>query len=196
MGAPRALLHVHSTSSPLWGVHSPSEVVKRAKALGYDRIALTDRNGLYGLFLFLDSAREEGVDAMIGAEIHSPGGERAILWTKNIRGYKNLCRLLSARHCDPSFRLADALPPRRDGLVAASDHKPLLLTLARASRRDLYVELSPGHGMHEALKFAREHRIPPVATTRAVGFDQGDIALHRVLRAVAHGTKLSRLASF
>lgn len=187
-----ALLHVHSTSSPLWGVRSPAEVVRRAKSLGYGKVALTDRNGLYGLFLFLEAAMEEGVTPAVGAEIKA-NGERALLWVKDAQGYRNLCRILSERHTNPSFDMAGTLAARRNGLVIATCSEALASALASESKRDLYVELSPGHGVHQALKFARGRNIPPVATTRAVGFDSSDLALHRVLRAVALSTKLSRL---
>ena len=188
-----ALLHLHSTSSPLWGVRTPAELVRRAKAFGYDRVALTDRNGLYGLFLFLEAAAAEGVAPIVGAELLGADG-RALLWVKNAEGYKNLCHILSERHCNPRFSLASALLARRGGLVVASDGEELLAQLAASDRRDLYVEVSPGHLAHEALKMARTRRLPPVATTRAVGFDEADLALHRVLRAVALSTKLSRLS--
>jgi error-prone DNA polymerase len=187
-----ALLHVHSSSSPLWGVHTPAKVVRQAGALGYGKVALTDRNGLYGLFYFLEAAGEESMTPIVAAEVEAKG-ERALLWVRDSRGYSSLCRILSERHCDPSFSLGKSLSSHRTGLIIATDCEQLAARLASEERRGLYVELSPGHRVHELLKFARERRIPPVATTRAVGFGPEDIALHRVLRAVALSTKLSRL---
>lgn len=187
-----ALLHLHSSSSALWGIYSPLEAVCRAKALGYRRIALTDRNGLYGLFFFLEAAAEEGITPIIGAEVER-GDERALLWVKNGEGYRSLCRILSERHCNPAFTVSGAVAAHRKGLIVASDRESVLAPLAAQKREDLYVELSPGHGIHEGLKICRSRRIPPVATTRAVGFSQSDLSLHRVLRAVALSKTLSRL---
>lgn len=187
-----ALLHLHSSSSPLWGVHDPFETVRRAKSVGYEKVALTDRNGLYGLFLFLEAANEEGITPIVGAEVEK-GDERALLWVKNSEGYKNLCRILSERHCNPAFTVGGALSAHRRGLIIASDSEGLLAALAAQDRNGLYVELSPGHGIHEGLRICRARRIPPVATTRAVGFSSSDLSLHRVLRAVALSSTLSRL---
>lgn len=50
-------LHVHSSFSPKWGVRSLEEICAAAKAMGWTRLALTDRNGLYGLPHFLDAVR-------------------------------------------------------------------------------------------------------------------------------------------
>ena len=73
--------------------------------MGMDRMALTDRNGLYGIPHFLRQAREAGIRPIIGAEaVHS--GHRAVLLAKDETGYANLCRLLSDLHCRDNFDLS------------------------------------------------------------------------------------------
>ena len=57
------------------------------------------------------------------------------------------------------------------------------------------MELSPGHRMHHALALSREMKLPPLATSRAVLLDENDWELHRVLRAIALNSKLSRLTA-
>jgi DNA polymerase III alpha subunit len=57
----------------------------------------------------------------------------------------------------------------------------------------LYVELSPGSDIQEALTFSRDNRLPPVATTRAACLHPADFDAHRLLRAIADNTTLSRL---
>lgn len=72
------------------------------RAQGQDTLALTDTNGLYGAIRFLDVARESGLKPILGAElIHA--AHRAVFLAKTPTGYANLCRMLSARHCDESF---------------------------------------------------------------------------------------------
>jgi len=187
-----AHLHVHSAFSPQWGVRSVSDICRAAKAMGMTRLALTDRNGLYGIPHFLETAWAEGLTPIIGAEaVH--GGNRAVLLVKNEIGYANLCRLLSELHCEKNFRLPERLSAFRAGLIVLSDDPAVLVPLRHTSLENLYVELSPGHGMERALKLARELGLPPVATSRAVFLDQEDVELHRVLRAIALNTKLSRL---
>jgi error-prone DNA polymerase len=185
-------LHVHSSFSPLWGVHPPEALCAAAKNLGQSRLALTDRNGLYGIPHFLETAREAGLAPIIGAEAVS-AEHRAVLLACDAGGYANLCRLLSELHCRRNFDLPGALLRFREGLLVLTDDAQILAPLRRQSKNGLYVELSPGHQMHRALALARDLDLPPVATTRALFLAPGDFELHRVLRAIALNTKLSRL---
>lgn len=186
-------LHVHSAFSPHWGVRSVEEICTAARALGFRKLALTDRNGLYGLPHFLDTARAQGLSPIIGAEAVS-NGQRAVLLARDETGYGNLCRLLSDLHAQREFMLTRSLVEYRQGLIVLSDDAVVLKSLLRQSRQSLFVELSPGHQMHRTLALARATRLPPVATTRAVLLDPDDLELHRVIRAIAVNTKLSRLA--
>jgi len=185
-------LHVHSSLSPAWGVHTPEKLCAAARDLGIARMALTDRNGLYGVPRFLECAREAGIDPIIGAEAVT-GRHRAVLLAKDGTGYSNLCRLLSDLHCREDFHLPAAILSFREGLVVLSDDPEVLKPLKRGAKEDLFVEMSPGHNMHEALALSRATGLPPTATTRAVFLEAGDIRIHRVLRAIALNTKLSRL---
>src|SRR5439155_1633192 len=63
----------------------------------------------------------------------------------------------------------------------------------KESADDLYVELTAGPGMHEALAFSRRAEIPPVATNHVRFVNRGDFDVHRLLRAIALNTTLSRL---
>jgi error-prone DNA polymerase len=160
--------------------------------MGIKRMALTDRNGLYGIPHFLACAAEAGIEPIVGTEAVA-GRHRAVLLARNQQGYESLCRLLSDLHCKEKFDLPAAITTGCDGLVIITDDPELLLPLKRMGIRDLYVELSPGHDMHKALTLARTHSIPPVATTRALFLEREDHHLHRVLRAIALNTRLSRL---
>ena len=62
-------LNLHSHYSLLRGTASPEELCGAVKAQGGKTIALTDTNGLYGLVLFLEAAKDHGLRPIIGAEI-------------------------------------------------------------------------------------------------------------------------------
>jgi DNA-directed DNA polymerase III PolC len=185
-------LHTHSAFSPQWGIFSPAELCSRVRTLGMRHLALTDRNGLYGIPHFLEQAAHAGIKPIIGAEA-AINGERAVLLAHSGEGYANLCRLLSELHCREDFHLAKALIGLRQGLIIFSDQAAILTPLARHSRADLYVEISPGHRMDQALELARRLQLPPLATSRAVFASKEQFQLHRVMRAIALNTKLSRL---
>jgi len=185
-------LHVHSTFSPQWGVCSLDEICGAARSMGMTRLALTDRNGLYGIPHFLETARETGIAPIIGAEAVTLE-HRAVLLARDETGYAHLSHLLSELHCRNGFDLPSMLGNYRQGLIILSDGQTVLSPLRRQSPEGLFVELSPGHQIHQALALSRELRLPPVATSRAVLLKPDDFELHRVLRAIALNTKLSRL---
>jgi error-prone DNA polymerase len=160
-------LHAHSSLSPNWGVHSPETLCSHAALLGFKILALTDRNGFYGVPRFLDAAREAGISPIIGTEAVTQNN-RAVLLACNEDGYANISRLISDLHCQKNFDLILALSEYRRGIIVLSDDRKLLSALKQNSDEGLFVELSPGHAMHSALTLARDLRLPPVATARAL----------------------------
>ena len=185
-------LHVHSSLSPNWGLHSPETICAQAVAMGCPTIALTDRNGFYAIPRFLQAAREAGIAPIIGCEAVT-ALNRAVLLARDEEGYANIARLLSDLHCRKKFDLLQGLAEFRRGVVVISDDAKLLSTLKKDSDEALFVELSPGHALHRSLALARDLKLPPVATSRALLLSRDDFHLHRVLRAIHLNTKLSRL---
>jgi DNA polymerase III alpha subunit len=78
-------------------------------------------------------------------------------------------------------------------LIITSDDLPALATWKENSTQDLYVELTPGFRMREALLFSRESKLTPVATNRVHFVTREEYKLHRMLRAIDLNTTLSRL---
>ena len=62
-------LHCHSAYSFLDGASRPEELAARAAELGYETLALTDHDGIYGSLEFAHAARFFGVRAITGAEV-------------------------------------------------------------------------------------------------------------------------------
>ncbi len=185
-------LHTHSSYSPMWGIPMVEALCQAAQSQGQEYLALTDTNGLYGAIRFLEVVREHGVKPIIGAELVS-GQHRAVLLAKNPTGYANLCRILSARHCDESFDFIETVAQHRTELVVLSDDPAALTAWQVESGEDLHVELTPGPSLQETVALSRRLRLPPVATTRAAFLHPTDYQAHRLLRAIAENTTLSRL---
>ena len=150
-------LNVHSHYSRGWGVPDVEDLCRAARERGMDTLALTDTNGLYGLIPFLDAAREAGIRPVVGSEL-TAGRHRAVLLVRDGDGYANLCRLISARHCDPEFDLSASLREHRRGLIVLSDDADLLNRLRKDGGGDLFVEISPGCGMSRSIAFSRRDR--------------------------------------
>ncbi len=89
-------LVAHSAYSLLWGVPTPRRLVEGAAAAGLPALALTDRNGLYGLPTFLGVCRELGVKPIVGAELAASWG-RVVVIARDRDGFSRLSRLLSER---------------------------------------------------------------------------------------------------
>lgn len=192
MRSPFVHLHTHSSYSPMYGVPTLEALCHAVRSQGQEAVALTDTNGLYGAIRFLDVARDAGLKPILGAElIHK--SHRAVLLARTSLGYANLCRILSARHCDQTFVCIDAVARHRAGLVILSDDGQALTAWGRDSIDDLYIELTPGPAFHAAVTLSRELRIPSVATARATFLESTDYQAHRLLRAIAENTTLSRL---
>ncbi len=185
-------LHTHSTYSPMQGVPSLEALCQTVRAQGQDTLALTDTNGLYGAIRFLDVAREEGLKPILGTELVYQD-HRAVLLAKTPAGYANLCRILSARHCDEPFEFIHTVAQHREGLVILSDDRAALEDWQQGSADGLYVELTPASEMRELVAFSRRAGLPPVATARVHFLHPRDYQVHRLLRAIAENTTLSRL---
>jgi len=174
------------------GVSFLEELCDAARSQGAETLALTDTNGLYGAVRFVEAARQRGLKPILGAEL-SHGSHRAVCLVKDTEGYANLCRLISARHCDRSFNLVQAVEQHRQGLILLSDDLPALATWKESSPENLYVELTPGPLMQEAVLFSRAAGLPPVATNKVHFATPEGYPLHRLLRAIDLNTTLSRL---
>jgi DNA polymerase III alpha subunit len=59
-------LNVHSHYSKGWGVGTIEELCQAARDRGIKKLALTDTNGLYGLVFFVQTAREMGIEPIVG----------------------------------------------------------------------------------------------------------------------------------
>jgi error-prone DNA polymerase len=113
-------LHAHSAYSFLDGASLPEELAANAAELGYDALALTDHDGVYGSLEFAHAAKAFGVRPITGAEVTLTDGSHVTLLVENARGYANLCRLLTAAHAGTRPKEgADPLPPSLDAALLA-----------------------------------------------------------------------------
>jgi len=84
-----------SNYSFLEGASHPDELVDEAQRLGLPALALTDRDGVYGVVRAHVRAREIGLKLIVGSEITVSGGSTIVLLAQDRAGYANLCRLVT-----------------------------------------------------------------------------------------------------
>ena len=99
-----AHLHVRSGFSYGQGIAYPGELVAAAAEMGYESLALTDRDGMYGIPKFLAACSSHGIAPIVGAEVTvEASGERGhvVLLPESMDGYATLCRLISRYRTAP-----------------------------------------------------------------------------------------------
>ncbi len=196
-------LHCHSAYSFLDGASLPEELAARAADLGYEALALTDHDGVYGSLEFAHAAKALGVRPITGAEVTLDGAHVTLL-CEDGRGYANLCRILTEAHAGtrpagqehrvllpPSVSL-ETVAELADGLVCLSGcardglglHDPnAAARLAGAFGRDrFYVELQRPYERGDA----RRH-LALAGLAAHLGVDTvatGNVHAHSARRAV------------
>lgn len=103
-----AHLHVHTQYSILDGASNISLLIDKVKALGMEAVAITDHGNMFGVKEFHATALKKGIKPIIGCEIYvakrsitdtsgkeDRSGDHLILLAKNLKGYKNLVKLVS-----------------------------------------------------------------------------------------------------
>jgi DNA polymerase-3 subunit alpha len=132
-----ANLHGHSHYSLLHAFGSPAAIVKRAKELNYDAVALTDNGVLYGAIEFYKAAKKEGIKAIIGCDLYVAPRSRLKKETKgdgrpyrlpvlaeNQAGYNNLVKIVTDAQIQGFYYKPrtdiEMLKENSEGLIALS----------------------------------------------------------------------------
>ena len=102
-------LTTRTNFSFLSGATPPELMIFRAAELGYDAIAITDRDGLYGIVRAQEEGERQGVRVIVGCELtleqeglevpDVPGKPTTLtVLVENHVGYTNLCKILTESH--------------------------------------------------------------------------------------------------
>ena len=130
-------LHLHTEYSLLDGSGKIKNLMKQAKELGMESIAITDHGVMYGLVDFFKAAEEYGIKAILGCEVYvaaksmhikQPDKENSthhlVLLVKNQTGYENLMKIVSMASIEGFYYKPridhDYLKEHSEGLIALS----------------------------------------------------------------------------
>lgn len=139
-GKPRWIsLHGHSEFSLLDGGAKIGDIIRKAKRMGQDAIAITDHGNMFGAVKAHKIAKEEGIKHIVGCEFYLTPvgksrfekdfkkGEKAyhhlVTLAKNKTGYQNLAKLSSMGYSDGFYR-----NPRIDREVLEAHKEGLIIT--------------------------------------------------------------------
>src|SRR4051812_40879066 len=182
-------LHAHSAYSFLDGASLPEELAARAAELGYETLALTDHDGVYGSLEFAHAAKAFGVRPITGAEVTLTDGSHVTLLVESASGYANLCRLLTAAHAHTRARPAEPSPPSLDAALVAELNEGLVC-LSGCARHGLATR-SPNGAAALARAFGRERFFVELQRP----YERGDARRLAALRALAEALGVRTVAT-
>lgn len=183
-GAIAAWAGIKDAYAPLWcksvysfleGASHPDELVEEAHRLGIRSLALTDRDGVYGIVRAHKKAEELGVHLITGSEITLLDDSRIILLAEERGGYANLCGLIS------KGRLRSPKGMSQVSVEEVCEHAGGLVALWGGARSLLLDEVEP-RAMADNLRDAFGDRLYALLTRHREG---GDTFRERRLRTRA-----------
>jgi error-prone DNA polymerase len=119
-------LWVKSSFSFLEGASQPEDLVTHAQQIGLRALALTDRDGVYGVVHAHMRAKEAGMQLVLGAQVTlsdslERAGKPVVVLCESRLGYGNLCQLITIGRMrskkGESLALLDELSALAEGLV-------------------------------------------------------------------------------
>jgi len=131
-------LHTHTAYSLLDGAIRLPDLMKRAQELGMHSAAITDHGNMFGVVNFYLKAKSAGIKPIIGCEVYAAPADRRqhetkpgqpiahhlVLLAKNLTGYQNLVRLVSAGYLEGFYYKPridqELLKEHCQGLIAMS----------------------------------------------------------------------------
>ena len=183
-------LHAHSAYSFLDGASQPEELAARAAELGYEALALTDHDGVYGSLEFAHAAKSLGVRPITGAELTLDGGTHVTLLVETQQGYANLCRLLTAAHSRTRPKEGrEPLPPSLEPALLDELHEGLVC-LSGCARHGLAVR-DPNAAARLADVFGRGNFFVELQRP----YERGDARRNAALRDLAAALRVPTLVT-
>ena len=196
--APYVPLWCKSNSSFLEGASHPEELVEEAYRLGLPGLAITDRDGVYGIVRAHLKTLEVGIHLIIGSQVTMDDGATILLLVKNHKGYRNLCRLITkgrlrSEKGSSSVSWAEVFEHQKGLLALWIRQGPLELlreafgnrvyALATRHRRD--VDVPDEKALREK---AAQYNVPIVAGMEVLYHHRERRDLQDVLTAIRHRT--------
>ncbi len=218
-------LHLHTGYSLLDGAVRIKDLVKRAKEMNMSAVAITDHGNMYGAIDFYTQMKKAEIKPIIGCEVYVAEKSRhqrqesrnfhLVLLAENIRGYENLCYLVSMANIEGFYRKPridhELLKERHEGLIALtaclSGEIPVAIAQgrmddARALASEYSEIMGPGNFYLEIqrngidrqeivneglVKLSQELNLPLVATNDVHYLNSTDYDNHDTLLCIGRG---------
>ena len=213
-------LHCKTNFSFLEGASHADELVARASELGYQALAVTDRNSLAGVVRAHTAAKDAALKLIIGAEITPTDALPVVVWVTDRQAYARLSRLITRGRrraekgeCELRFEdivefqeglVAGVVPRGHEHLACGEDDKLEACRHGLQQYRELFgdrcyllAELHRGpddRGRLSQLKeLSKQTRIPLVAAGDVHYHVAARMALHDLVTAIRYGTTVAEI---
>jgi DNA polymerase-3 subunit alpha len=225
-------LHLHTQFSLLDGAIRLEELFKLAKNYRMPALAVTDHGSMFGAIEFYQQAERNGIKPIIGCEVYVAPGSRfekasrgiseasfhLILLAKNLVGYRNLMKLVSAGYFEGFYYRPrvdkELLRKYNEGLIALSaclkGEIPFFLASGDKGKawqaaeelkaifpdRRFYLEIQENKIPEQKkvnaglLEIARELSLPLAATNDCHYLRREDAKAHEILLCIQTGKTL------
>lgn len=209
-----AELHCRTNFSFLEGASHPDELVVQAAHLGYQGLAITDRNSLAGVVRAHAAAKECGLKLVIGAEVTPSDAPRVVLWAQDRGGYGHLARLLTVGRrraakgeCELTFDdIAEHSARLLAGVVVERSASGEMAQQGGDLERyrelfgdgayllaELHYGVDDRGWLEELVRVGRKHRLPLVAAGDVHYHVPERMVLQQVVTAIRHRTTVAEL---
>jgi len=230
-------LHLHTQFSLLDGANKIGDLMPRIAQLGMPAVAMTDHGNMFGAVQFYTKAKDQGVQPIIGCEVYvapksrfdkssaraddpeAGGNHHLILLAQNEKGYRNLCRLVTAGYKEGFyykpridkdllrelneglFCLSGCLASEVNQAIARSDIKRArevageFASIFNGDR--YYIEIQDNHlpeqvtANRELVSLSKDLGIPLIATNDCHYLHREDSEAHEALLCIQTGKTLA-----
>ena len=195
-----------SNYSFLEGASHPDEYIAQCASLHLPTVALTDRDGIYGMVRAHVAATNHQIKLLVGSEITIEDASTAVLISRTKQGYANMCKLLSAGRlrnkkgvCNVSWEELCSFAPGNTVLLASIresvSHKvfgQITDAFPRCSYLILARHLEEKDPQRERVlkKISKRFSLPLVASTEVLYHRQERSRLQDVLTCIKHKVRL------
>lgn len=228
-------LHLHTQFSLLDGAIRLEELFNQAKGYRMPALAVTDHGSMFGVIEFYQQAYRHGIKPIIGCEVYVAPASRfekagkgiseasfhLILLAKNLAGYQNLMKLVSAGYFEGFYYRPrvdkELLGKHHEGLIALSaclqGEIPYFLAVGEKAKarqaaeelksifpdRRFFLELQENKIAEQKkvnaglLEISRDLSLPLVATNDCHYLRKEDAKAHEILLCIQTGKTLRNL---
>ena len=193
-------LNVKSNFSFGHGASSLDELLARANELNIRKIALTDLNGMYGIIPFIKKAAALDIQAIPGTTLDDPkdASLRAVMLPANLKGFGELCRMITDRHLNEDYSLLNSLKNVSPEIFILSGNIEVLKAVDfhkfrhRLYGEAVYYSRNDAPRCRALSDYCKSQNIPMVASNNVHFASPEDFKKHHLLSAIFQNTSLKR----